>query len=147
MPGATVAQVAQDGEQPRHLVGRQAGRGLVQHDQLGLDCQRAGDGDQRVLGARKAGDARLRVDVAADGIERPHGAPPCCRPVDQPGSAREALTHGHVLGHRHPVDQAQILMDEGDRLGRAGAGRAVAIGLAAKQDLRPRRPCECRPGA
>ena len=51
---AAAAQRAQHGEEPLHLVGRQAGGGLVEHDQLGLDGERPGDGDQRFLGARQA---------------------------------------------------------------------------------------------
>ena len=36
-------------------------------------------------------------------------------------AAREALRQRHVLGHRHPFDEAEILVDEGDGLARAGA--------------------------
>ena len=134
-PGTAVAQAPQHVEQPVHLVGRQARRRLVQHQQPRLDRQRPGDGHQRALGPRQAGDARVRVDVAADRVQRRGGAAAGSAPVDQPGAAREALAHGHVLGHAHPLDQPQILVDEGDRLGRAGLRRPVPVGLAVEQDL------------
>ena len=69
-PDAARAQPPQRGEQPRHFVGRQAGRRLVQHQDFGVGCQRARDRDQRFLGAREVVDAHVRVDVGADLFER-----------------------------------------------------------------------------
>ncbi len=65
------------------------------------------------------------------------------RPVDQAPFALEALGHGDVLGDRHPFDQAEILVDEGDRaaaafeiMQRAVDADLAAIGLHhARQDL------------
>ena len=63
---AAVAQPAQRREEPRHLVGRQARRRLVEDQDLGLGRERAGDGDQRFLGAAEALDADVGIDVGAE---------------------------------------------------------------------------------
>ena len=51
MPDAARAQPVQAGEQPRDLVGRQAGGRLVEHQDCRLRRQRPGDRHQRFLGA------------------------------------------------------------------------------------------------
>ena len=129
------AQPAQDGHQPGHLVGRQAGGRLVEHDDLGLDGECPGDRDQGLLGPRQPAHPRIRIDHAADRGQCVARAVPCLPPADQSEPAREAQSHRHVLGDRHPVDQAQILMDEGDRLPLAGDRRAVLIVLPMHQNL------------
>ena len=127
MPTPRPRSAAQHGEQPRHLVGRQAGGRLVEHEDLGLDGQRPGDRDQRLLGARQAADARVRIDVArrpaASAVARRAARPAASRS----GRARRGIAQRqrHVLGHRHPLDQAEVLVDEGDRLPLAGDGRTM----------------------
>ena len=137
---ATGAQPAHGDEEALHLVGRQARGRLVEHQEVAVDDQRAGDGDQRFLGAREAVHARGRVDVAADLRQRRRGA--CLRraPVDEadragPAGPWKALADAHVLGDRHPFDEAEVLVDEGDGLSLAARLGAVAIGRAANGDL------------
>ena len=68
-------------------------------------------------------------------------------PGDQPAAARIAGEHRDVLGHGHRVDQAEILMDEGDRqllgdrIDRAAAQPDLAAvgAVHARQDLDQRR--------
>ena len=55
-------------------------------------------------------------------------------PVDEAAPARIAGRERDVLGDRHPFDQAEVLVDEGDRLVLAEAGRTMAVGFAAVLD-------------
>ena len=55
-------------------------------------------------------------------------------PVDEAEPARIAGRERDVLGDRHPFDEAEVLMDEGDGLALAEAGRTVAVALAAILD-------------
>ena len=116
---AAGAQAPQRREEPHDLVGRQAGGRLVEHEDLGLGGQRAGDRDQRFLGPAQALDAHVRIDVGAEDLERRRGAPARRLPVDHAAAPRIAERQADVLGDRHPVDQAEVLMDEGDRQARA----------------------------
>ena len=107
-----VAQAAQSDEQSYHLVGGQARGRLVEHDDLRLRGQRARDRHQRFLGPAEALDAHIRVDVGvehAKGSGRPLPRRP---PVDQAAAPRIAQRQAYVLSHRHPVDQAKVLMDK-----------------------------------
>ena len=56
---ALFAQAPQRREQPLHLIGRQARRRLVEHEEIAIDDERAGDGDQRLLGAADRLDTRV----------------------------------------------------------------------------------------
>ena len=109
-------QPVQHGEQALDLGGRQACGGLVQHDRLGGGGQRAGDGDDGLVGAREVRDPCRRVDRAADLRQRARRLRGGGGPVHQaePG-ARIAGGQGDVLRHAHPLDQAEILVDERDR--------------------------------
>ena len=72
---AAVAQAAQrrrTGARPRR---RKAGGRLVEHEDLRLGGKRAGDRDQRFLGAGQALDADVGVDVGAEQVQRRRGAP------------------------------------------------------------------------
>ena len=109
------AKVPERREQAHHLVRRQAGGRLVEDEDLGLLRQRAGDGDQRLLGPAEALDADVRIDVGAEDVERPRRAPARRRPVHHPEPPRISQRQADVLGDGHPVDQAEVLMDEGDR--------------------------------
>ena len=78
---------------------------------------------------RQALDADVRIDVGAEDLERRGGALARRAPVDHAGAARIAEGQADVLGDRHPVDQAEVLMDEGDRQAPERARRvAAAIG-------------------
>ena len=73
--------------------------------------------------------------MAADQLQR-RPAPRLGRlPVNQLGAQRKALRQPDILRHRHPFDQAEVLMDEGDALPLIGFGRPVRIGRALEQYL------------
>ena len=112
---AARAQPAQRREQPRHLIGGQACGRLVEDKDFGLGRERAGDRHQRLFGAAQILDARVGIDVGAERLQRDRGAAARRGPIDHAEAARKAERHADVLGHRHPVDQAEVLMDEGDR--------------------------------
>ena len=126
-----VAQAAQSNEQARHLVGGQAGGRLVEHEDLRLRSQRARDRHQRLLGPAEALDAHIRVDVSVEHIKGSCGAPPRRPPVDQAAAPRIAEGEADILGHGHPVDQAEVLVDERNRQATQRAGRVVSAELDA----------------
>ena len=65
-------------EQPRHFVGRQAGRGFVEHQDFGIRRQRAGNRHERLLGAGQVMNTQLGIDVRADHLQgaRRHACAP-----------------------------------------------------------------------
>ena len=129
-------QPADGREEPLHLVGGQACGRLVQHQEVALHHQRAGNGDKRLLRAAEALHPRRGVDVAADQREGICGTLLGAPPVDgaeQPGTGGEAFGEAHILGHRHPFDEAEVLMDEGDAV-RARRLHTMAIDRAADRD-------------
>ena len=115
MRDAARAQSAEGGEQPRHLIRRQARGRFVEHQDLGLGGERPGDGDEGLLGSAQALDPDVGIDVGAEHFQRGGGAPARRGPIDQAVAARITERQADVLGDRHPVDQAEILVDEGDR--------------------------------
>ncbi len=60
------AQSAQRGEQPRHLIRRQAGGGFVEHQDFSLGGERPGDRDKGFLGSAQALDPGIGVNVGAE---------------------------------------------------------------------------------
>ncbi|HEX6010472.1 MAG TPA: hypothetical protein VFY87_01440, partial [Geminicoccaceae bacterium] len=71
--------------------------------------------DQRALGRAQGADPGVGVDAAAQRrqrLGRRRARPP---PRDQAGAAAVPGERGHVLGHGHRVDEAQVLVDEADR--------------------------------
>ena len=90
---------------------------------------------------------RVRLPTRASGSMSPptrgqrlaRAPPRACRQSIRPSAARKAQAHRHVLGDRHPVDQAEILVDEGDRSG-ARRPRPGGAGSAGRgTGSRPRR--------
>ncbi len=84
---------------------------------------------------------RLRLCTRRDGsksqptlAEGGDRAPFRAAPVDEAGAHRIALREADILGDRHPLDQTEILMDEGDALLLVGSRRAMQVGLALEQD-------------
>ena len=128
-------QLTDGGEQALHFVGGETCGGLIQHQHVGLDSQRAGNGDQRFLCAGEALHAQRRIEVAADKLERGLGARLGGAPVDQTATHGKPLGKTHVLGDCHPLDQAEILVDEGHRLALIWLGRTMRVRRAAEQDL------------
>ena len=133
-PDAASLQGPQRVEQPMHLVGRQRRRRLVENEDVGLDAERAGDRDERLFGARQIAHAHRRRERAVDLGERGPRRRLGRVPVDEAPSARIAGRERDILGDRHPFDETEILMDEGDRLMLAEAGRAMPVALAAVLD-------------
>ena len=70
-------------EQTLDLVGRQACGRLVQHEEIAIDDERAGDRDQRLLGPAQASNPSARIHPAADQRERLFGPALGARPVDR----------------------------------------------------------------
>ena len=131
------------GEEPLHLVGREARGRLVEDEVVAIDPQRPGDGDERLLGAAEARHPRVGIEGAADerqGLARlvVHAAPVDAEATPAAGSG-EAAGQADVLRHRHPLDEAEILVDEGH--GRAGAAPdLMAVGDAVDEHLPAVRP-------
>ena len=126
------AQSAQGVEQAFDVgLGKRRGR-FIENEDVGFDRQRPTDRDQRTLGRRQGRDWGLRIEIAAHDRERLRGSPAHPRPRYEAGPRSGiAGLNRDVLGDRHPFDEPQVLVDEGDRERiRARMGR-----LAGKQDL------------
>ena len=80
---AAAPQAAHRLEQTLDLVGRQARGRLVQHEEIAIDDERAGDRDQRLFSPAQASHASARVDPAANQRERLFGAPLGASPIDR----------------------------------------------------------------
>jgi hypothetical protein len=78
--------------------------------------------------------SRRRIEGAADQCQRALGATLGVAPVDQTGTPRKTLRHADIFGHRHPFDQTEVLMDEGDFLRLVRTRRAMMVVLAAEAD-------------
>ena len=112
-------------------LGKRRGR-LIENDDVGFDRERPADRDQRAFGRGKRRDRRLRVEIAAHARERLGRRVAHAPPGNEAGPrARIAGLNRDVLGHRHPLDEAQILVDEGDRQG----VRPRMDGLSGEPDL------------
>ena len=73
----------------------------------------------------------IRVDVSVEHTKGSCGALPRRPPVDQAAAPRIAEREADILGHRHPVDQAEVLMDERNRQAAQRAGRVAPAELDA----------------
>ena len=73
-------QRAHRGEEPRDLIGRQAGGGFVQNEKVAVDHERPRDRHKRFLRAAQRLDARVRLHVAADPAKRVPSSPVAFRP-------------------------------------------------------------------
>ena len=83
-------------------------------------------------------DAQIRVDVGAELGERARGALARPAPLDEAEAARIAERQTNILGDRHPVDEAEILMDEGDRHAAHRMGHVLAA-VGDRAAVAPRR--------
>ena len=132
---AAFLQRTDGGKEPLHFVGGKAGCRLIENQHVGLDGERPRNRHQRLFSAREARNAGRGIEIAADQLQ-------CFRrpglgrlPVDDAGGHGEALCETDILANRHPLNEAEILMDEGDRLALVRLRRAMRIGLAAKADF------------
>ncbi len=108
-----VAQGVQDAEEPGAVGGGEGGGRLVEDEEPGVAGQRAGDGDQGPLGGGEVGDAGVGVQVPGDGPQGLVAALAGPPPRDQAAAQRVAGAQGDVLGDRHPLDETEVLVDEG----------------------------------
>ena len=113
---AARAQAAQRLEQALDIgLGKRRGR-LIENDNVRFDRERAADRNQRALGRGKRRDRRFGIEVAAHNGERVRGRASDLRPrYEAAEGPRIAGLDRNVLGDRHPFDEPQILVDEGDR--------------------------------
>ena len=89
---------------------------LVENEDVRLDRQRPADRNERPLGGRQGRDRGVGIEIAAHERERFGGGASHSRPRNEAGPrSRIAGLNRDVLCDRHPLDQPQILMDEGDR--------------------------------
>ncbi len=89
---------------------------LVKNEDVRLDRQRPADRNERPLGRRKGRDRGVGIEIAAHDRERFGGGASHSRPRNEAGPrSRIAGLNRDVLCDCHPLDQPQILMDEGDR--------------------------------
>ncbi len=108
-------EALQGAEQKIDVGGGKSGGRLVQHEEIAAPRKRAGDGDDGLLRRGKRADPRLRIDRAIHAFQRV--ACGRCRrsPVDDSVTSRIAGQDGDILGHRHGIDEPEILVNEGDR--------------------------------
>jgi hypothetical protein len=124
---AAIDEPAQRIEQPRDLGLRQTRGRLVENQELGFDSEGTGDGDDGSVGPRQSRDTGIRIDVAAEELERPLRYSPHPPPVDERAAPRVAIDQGNVFRHGHPTDEPQFLMDESDRRFGVIAGERPAV--------------------
>jgi hypothetical protein len=122
-----VAQGVQDAEQPGAVRGGEARGRLVEDDEPRPCRKGAGDGDQGPLGRGEAGDRSVGVEMAADDAQGVGAALPGPPPGDQSRAARVPAAQGDVLGDRHPLHQAEVLVDEGHTAGRVMTPEGVPV--------------------
>ena len=75
--------------------------------------------------------SRLRIDIDANAVKRLPGGALATRPGDEAKAPIEATRQRHVFADGHPIDEAKILMNEGDRQIAEAAGRRGTL----KEDL------------
>ncbi len=112
----SLPQAFEDAEEPADVRLGQAGGRLVEDEKLDVADQRAGDGDDRFLGAAKFGDRPVEGQRRIEEVEGLRRRGLDRRPVDEPPAHGIAVAHRHVFADAHRLDQAEILVDEGDAL-------------------------------
>ena len=126
--GAGGCDAAQGAEQAVDLGPRKGRGGLVEHEQreaavLAGAVEGAGDTDGRALRFCELGDRASRVDVVAEGVERGDGVASVVTAA-QRRERPQPSTEAEVVGHRHRLDEAEVLVDEAQPGGRGGGRRA-----------------------
>ena len=119
---AARAQVADHPEELLHLVGVEAGGGLVEDQDGGVEVDRPGDGYQLLDGQRVPAEHRVGVDAQVEPGQQRGGALAHRAPVDPPESAWLAAEHD-VLRDGEVGAEVHLLVDRRDPglLGRAGS--------------------------
>ena len=140
---ALVAQAAHHREELLHLVGVEAGRGLVEDQHLGLDVDGTRDGHELLDRDRVLVERRARVDVDAEVQQGPAGPAIHLAHADRPEAPRLPAEH-HVLGDGEVGDQVHLLVDGADAGGLGRRGRVELVGLTLDAHTRPRRSCRPR---
>jgi hypothetical protein len=114
---ALVLEPAQHLEQPKRLLDREAGRRLVEQDELGPAAERAGDLDQLQLVQGQLTGDRSRIDVVESEHPQHPGALDGGVP---PRKERTRSPQRHVLGDRQLRQDREFLVHDGDPAGAEG---------------------------
>ena len=127
------AEPVDDGEELRHLMGGERGRGLVHDEHARVEREGLGDLDGLLLGQ---GQRRGRChDVEVDVEARQHllclGSHPA--PVDDPAAV--AMTDEDVLGHGQVREDHGLLVDGRHRVGLGVEGTADVDLLTVDEDV------------
>ena len=123
-----------EGKQPVDVVHRQCGRGLVEHQDLGVLRDRLDNLGQLPLARPEIADQRLGVDGDVQDVEELPGASLGGPVVDQAEAALGLAGQEDVLRHGKGRNQAHLLEDHGDAGPACGFGRDLGEGLAVDQD-------------
>ncbi len=128
---ARFLQRTDDAEQDVDLMIVERRGRLIHDDQLGVQRDRACDGDELLDRGGTGTQGRLDVDVDPEAGQDGPRAPVCLTPLDQPAPAPRLVAHHHVLRDAAQRDQIQFLVDGRNAavlgLARAGDSRGPAI--------------------
>ena len=128
---ATRAQRPHGMEQVGNVgLGQARGR-FVEHQDIEFPRQGARDRYDRLLGLAQLPDRGVQRQRDSERPQRLSRSHFDRAPIDQGAAARVAEKERHVLADAHRVDQAEILMDEGDR----ARGEGLRDRAAAQRDL------------
>ena len=133
-PRPRVAHALDEVQHLRRLRDAERGRGLVEHDELGLEQQRAGDGDGLALPARERGHRLAhRGDAGGELVEERPGADLHGDLVELPGVLLAAeIDVGH---HVEVLAEREVLEHRGDAHVEGGRGRGERRLLAHEADV------------
>jgi len=134
MPMPRRLQVADDREQPMHVLGAKRRGRLVEHDEPHVPPDGVGDLDQALAGVAQVADRLVHGQVESEFVQDPCGLGRQVPPVQRAGQpTRGLVAEQDVLGHREVRQDAEFLEDDADAEGEglAGVGRP---GLGAGED-------------
>ena len=133
---AVALQAPDHGEQALDLAVVERRGGLVHDHELGLEADRASDGDH-LLGGDGIGVERTpNVDLEIEPSEQRAGFGLHATAVEQ-AQAAEPAAEPDVLGDRAKADEVDLLVDGGDPLGLGVAGRRGLEGPTVERHLAP----------
>jgi hypothetical protein len=124
-------ELADDRKQGVDLALRERGGRLVEDQDLGVEGQRLGDLDHLLFGHAELGDLLVEIQVALEQLQDLRRARPLGGVVDDlegAGLPARLMADEHILQNRHLLEQAGLLIHDGD---------AAVVGLVriAERDL------------
>ena len=141
-------QLLDQREELGDLLVRERGGRLVHDDDAGVDRERAGDGDEVLVGDAEVAQPRARVDARrADAGEHGAGVGVHPLPVDQAEAGARGVAEEDVLGDRELVEEHGLLVDRGDAGGGGGVGGREVRRARRRGRSRRRRAGRCRSGS